>query len=467
MKFLLIYGTELSHPSVRKQKFEIHGPVYPPLGLLYIGRSLEDEGHHVEIIDFFVDPDPYKAIQQVLPSCDAVGLTVDNDSFHESAQLAQLIKHQDPSIPIAIGGPHCTLYPEQALHNLPMADVSVNGDGETAVKDIALAFQGKKSFADIHGVFYRENGVVKQGKPPELIEDLDGIPFPSRHLVKKYAYGKFGKAFFFKPPLTSMITTRGCPFRCRYCLRHIISYKSFRQRSAENVLQEFKAINEQGYGSVMIADDTFLANQKRAHTIMDGLLAMDSSVEILIGGTRVDVTDRSLYEKMKHAGVKYISFGVESGNQDVLDYYRKQVTTDQIKTAVTLSDEMGFLINGTFILGAPMETQDHFMNTINFACSLPFDTVAFYPLSYRHGSDLWNEAVEHGCFDRTVHEVIADKKYRLSQFSEDEILDYCALGNRKFYYRPHYFIHEFTKAIRTGDFRLLRTGLETFLHPIY
>ncbi len=142
MRFTLIFGTEHARPIFRKKKFGFQVPVYPPLGVLYLGSALEDAGHEVEIIDFFIDRDPSLAIDKSIHHSDAIGLSVDNISFSESAQIAQYIKNKDPHLPVIIGGPHCTLYQEQSLVDISSADISVNGDGEQAIVDIAKAFEG-------------------------------------------------------------------------------------------------------------------------------------------------------------------------------------------------------------------------------------------------------------------------------------------------------------------------------------
>jgi radical SAM superfamily enzyme YgiQ (UPF0313 family) len=466
MEFLLIYGTEMSHPFIHRQKFELVSPLFPPLGLLYIGRSLEDEGHHVELLDLFVEKDSISEIKKKMTAVDAVGISVDNDSYNESAQLAHTIKNIDPSIPIIIGGPHCTLYPHDSLLNISAADISVCGDGEQAIKDVAAGLSGGKSFAEIPGIYYREKHDIKPGLPPTFIEDLDSLPFPARHLADKYDYGKCGETYLYRPKLTSMVTTRGCPFRCRYCLRHVLSNERFQQRSAQNVLDELSEINGT-YGSVMIGDDTFLADKKRAHKIMDGLIELGSTVDVLIGGARVDSADRDLYKKMKKAGVKAINFGIESGNQDVLDFYNKRISLDQIRKAVRLSNEMNFFSTGTFILGAPLETKRHIEQTIKFARSLPLDNVGFYPLSYRHGSDLWREAVKNGLINENEHEVIADSRRGLANFTQEEMLQFCNKALRRFYVRPTYMTKEFFKAFIANDFRQVKSLIETVLHPTH
>jgi anaerobic magnesium-protoporphyrin IX monomethyl ester cyclase len=464
MRFTLIYGTDSDRPVFRKKKFGVDIlPVYPPLGLLYLGSVLEHAGHDVEIIDFYIDSDPYAAINKNINSSDAFGLSVDNLSYQESAHMAQYIKSKDPGLHIVIGGPHSTLYKEQSLENIRAADVSVEGDGEHAIIHIAKAFNGTHSLSDIPGVYYRKDTNIVHGKPAELIKNLDDIPFPARHLVKKYEYGKSSKLFMFKPRLTSLYTTRGCPYRCRYCTLHEIWRHRYRQRSIKNVVAEFHEIIEQGYQSVMLADPIFCADQKRARAILDEIIAMNSTLDIFIGGNRADTPDRRLYKKMKQAGVKYLSFGFGSGNQEVIDFLGKKMNIEEIKKVVHLCDELGFFIHGTFILGAPFENRNHFNKTIEFACSLPLDSVTFYPMAYRQGSDLWQEAFEQGKLIDNVYETFADKAAGLSPYSKEEIFRYCRYASQRFFYRPQYLTHMFAKALKNNDSRMIHSTLEELM----
>jgi anaerobic magnesium-protoporphyrin IX monomethyl ester cyclase len=467
MRFILIYGTEHARPMLRKKKFGFQVPVYPPLGVLYLGSALENAGHDAEIIDFYIDKDPYSEIDKSINHSDAVGLSVDNISFRESAQIAQYIKNKDPHLPIIIGGPHCSLYQEQSLLNVPGADISVNGDGEQAIVDITEAIEGTRPLSDIPGVVYQKNSHIAYGKPAKTIENLDSLPFPARHLVKKYEYGRSSKLFMYKPQLASLTTTRGCPYHCGYCTRRAFSHHRYRQRSVENVLAEFHDIIEQGYQSVMVSDNIFLANQKRARIILDELIAMDSSLDLFIGGDRADVMDRTLYEKMKQAGVKYLSLGLVSGNQDTLDFFNKQTTVEQIRKGVRLCDELGFFIYGNFILGAPFEDRNHFNNTIKFACSLPLDSVRFHPMAYRQGSDLWQDLFSQRKIHGDDYEIFADKGRGLSSFTKEEISRYCRWAMQHFFYRPHYLNHIFTKALKNDDFRWIHSIAEELMPSLH
>ena len=326
-------------------------------------------------------------------------------------------------------------------------------------KNVAQALEGKQKLAKVSGIHYREHDGIKSGKKPEIVGDLDSIPFPARHLVDKYDYGKVNNTYLFRPKLTSMVTSRGCPFQCRFCSRHALSYNTYRQRSAENVMKEIQEINDT-YGSVYIVDDNFLADKRRAHTIMDSLIADGTDIDILIAGARVDSAEPSLYSKMKKANVKYVEFGIESRNQNVLDYYNKGVTLNQIRDAVKLSRKMDFITVGNFILGAPMETKKHIKQTMKFASSLPLDIALFYPLMYTYGSDLWNEAVQNNNInDDDDYSVITDSEKGLGYFTGEEVMEMCHKSVKKFYMRPKYFFSQIYRSVKRGDFSILKIGM--------
>lgn len=436
----------------------------PPLGLLYLGRCLEYGGHQVEVIDVPLEKNPMDAIKRSLKSADVVGMRAYTYGCEDAAEIAKKIKEIDPSIPIVIGGAHSTIHANTALKDIPAADISVEGEGEHIINDIAKAIQGRKKFSEIHGVHYKENNRIKSGKLPIVIEDINSIPFPSRHLTDKYEdkYGRVNNANFIKPLVTAIATTRGCPFSCRFCSRHTLThiptFKRYRKRSAENVIKEFVEINEK-YQSVFIVDENFLANKKRAHKIMDGLIEHGTQIELFVEGARVDSAERELYKKMKKANVRYMGFGIESGNQDVLDFYNKKITLDQIRKAVKLANEMNIIARGTFIFGAPIETKKHFENTIKFACSLPLDVAIFCPLAYCPGSDLYDEAIKAGRINKNERSIIADSRRGLGNFKKEELEEISYKAFKRFYLRPKYIINEFLKMIKSNDFRLLEMGI--------
>lgn len=479
MNFLLLQispGYKFSSKTKKPQEILSY---HPPLGLLYLGRVLEDEGHTVEIIDFLAEKYPVETLKQSLPAADAVGISIYSSAYKESlrggvythaykesAQVAKFIKEIDSAIPVIIGGPHCSIQPKKSLIEIPYADISVEGDGEQTIKEIVKTLEGTKKLSEIPGIHYRENNQIKKGKPAKIIEDLDAIPFPARHLIDKYDYGKTLKSYFFKPKFTSIITGRGCPFNCRFCTRNALGFKTFRKRSVENVVSEIQEINET-YDSVMIVDDTFLVDEQRANKILDRLIEIGTDIDIYIQGARVDTAKRELYDKMKKAGVKHLYYGLESGNQDVLDFYNKQATIEQIRKAINLSSEMDFFTVGTFILGAPIETKKYIERTIKFACSLPLDVVIFTILTYKYGSDLWDEAVKSGKIKESDgYTVVADSQKGLGNFTREELEEFYRKAIKRFYLRPRYITRQILKLFKEEDFNTMKARVNRLTHMI-
>ncbi len=455
MKFLLIQAGDQG-----KRRKLLTLATSPPLGLLYLGAILEQDGHKVEVIDYNMEEVTRERLKAAMSASDAVGMTIYSFDRESAKNISKSIKEVDSDMPLLIGGPHCIFQQIDSLTDFPAADISVTGEGEPVILDLVKYLQGKKKLSDINGVFYRNNGFIKAGKPIKVIDDLDKVPFPARHLVAKYDYGKLPFGYRMKN-MTAMITSRGCPFNCKFCSRYgnIIEGFGFRQRSAESVLQEFQEIGEK-YGAINIVDENFLVDKKRAHKIFDDINKMGIKTEIGIHGARVDAAEEDLYQKMKKAGVKYLYFGLESGNQDVLDFYNKKTTLPQIRNAIELSRKFNFITIGNFIIGAPIETKEHIERTIKFACSLPLDIAGFGPLIYIKGSELWDDAVKCKNISEDTSLVFAGSERGLGKLTQEEIFKYISMAYQRFYYNPRYMLTQMYRGVTRNDYSLLIHGLK-------
>jgi radical SAM superfamily enzyme YgiQ (UPF0313 family) len=154
-----------------------------------------------------------------------------------------------------------------------------------------------------------------------------------------------------------------------------------------------------------------------------------------------------------------MQFGLESGNQDILDFYHKNTTVETIRNAVQLSHDTGFFTIGSFIFGAPFETEKHFNNTLRFAKSLPLDSVSFLPLRYMIGSDLWNQAVSEGKINANEYLVSSDKNRGLGNYTKEDLLAHCLEAQRSFYGRPSFFINLLKKSLRNDDLSYVQSYL--------
>ncbi|HVQ01121.1 MAG TPA: radical SAM protein [Candidatus Thermoplasmatota archaeon] len=456
MKFLLVYPP--STPFFITQSRVFYG-YSPPLGLLYIAKILENQGDRVNVLDFSAEPFNEHVLATALREVDAVGVSVLTPSLNQATGLITRIKEHDADLPVIIGGPHCTLLPEQSLRET-QADICVQGDGEEAIVHIRSTIQGKKAVVDAPGVFHRTKDDIIHGASACPIRDINALPFPSRHLVAHYAYhGHEYNPGFKAGDFTSLIASRGCPYHCRFCSRSSVGMRQYRARAIDNILLELREISEQGYCHVGFVDDCFPVDTHQAHLLFRHIIEEHLPLRFSITATRVDLMDKELFEIMKRAGVTSIQFGLESGNQDVLDYYRKQITVEMIRAAVRLSHATGLFTAGSFIFGAPFETKEHFARTLAFAKSLPLDSVSFVPLRYMVGSELWDRAVKEGALRPDEYLVTADKDHGLGQYTKEELMAYCYQAQRAYYLRPRYFMNLFETSARNNDWSYIRSFL--------
>lgn len=280
--------------------------------------------------------------------------------------------------------------------------------------------------------------------------------------MRHYTYGRFYDPRIKAGELTSLITSRGCPYSCRFCSRTSLSARRYRPHFIPSIIRRLHAIQTAGYRIVAIMDDCFPPPLPRAHALFDAILKENLDLKFIVTAARVDLADPVLYRKMKRAGVVSVQFGCESGCQEILDFYHKQTTVEQIEATIRLSHEMGFITIGSFIFGAPAETVGQMRETLRFAKKLPFDSVSFLPLRYMVGSELWDEARKEGKISEDKYIVIADSNRGLSLLTEKQLVQRCQAAQFAYYLRPQYGIRLLSSTLRRNDSSFLRAFLSSF-----
>jgi radical SAM superfamily enzyme YgiQ (UPF0313 family) len=262
MKVLLIFPVSIGFRLAPNVRVPIDA-FLPPLGLLYLAKILELQGHTVKVIDCNAEGFNDDSLRRAIQSSDVVGMTTysGQKNLENSLLIAKKIKQYAPEIPFIVGGPHCTMLPEQALRD-HSADIAVCGEGEYIIIPIIEALEGKRPLSSVPGIFYRQKDKIHRTKKNQQIMNLDPLPFPSRHLVKKYSYGYVHGTKLIKGEVTSLVGSRGCPHRCTFC--QVSSFlPKYRSRSAENIFQEIDEIVSMGYNAITFVDDNFLADKKK------------------------------------------------------------------------------------------------------------------------------------------------------------------------------------------------------------
>ncbi len=364
---------------------------YPPLGLAYLAAMAEQDGHEVRIHDFGLYPrrpveEDVKEIVDYKP--DLVAFTSMTTSYHNVEQTAALVK-EALGVPIIIGGPHATSLPEYTLQN-PSFDFLAYGEGEYIWQDFLRACEaGDDRWDRIPGLWYKVDGQIVNGGSRPPIEDLDALPFPSRHLfdLEKYPlYAPDGR------PMITMLTSRGCPYACSFCFKGIVG-RSYHQRSPENIVAELRQVMDRyGIRNFYFIDDLFTIDVRRLEAILDYFIAQNLDVRWRCLA-RVDRVTPALLKKMYRAGCRQIHYGIESGNPEILKATAKHINLDQVRQAVKWTEEAGICSKGYFILGLPGDTEETIEQTIEFAASLDLTEAMFSIATPFPGTRLWEELV--------------------------------------------------------------------------
>jgi anaerobic magnesium-protoporphyrin IX monomethyl ester cyclase len=459
MKVLLI------HPASGMMEFAERfyipiDPYLPPLGILYIASMLEKNDHTVTIIDCNAEQFTRDICKKALNECDAVGMTLYCEPIEQnnSIFISNIIREIDTDIPLIVGGPHSTLLPEKSLAD-HKANICVKGRGETIINPIIDAIQGKKNFSAIPNIAYKENGKVIHTETVPVKMSYDHLPYPSRHLVNKYDYGYINGHKLAKGRLASIITSRGCANRCHFCNLHA-HVKDCTFRSVEYIEKEIEDISNKGYKTLAFVDDNFMMKKKTVLEIIEFIINNKFDFHIWIFGARAAAADRVLFKKMHDAGTEIISFGIESGSQQVLNYYNKKLTIPEIIYAVNLAKEMDIITTGTFIIGSPIETRDDINKTIQFASHLPLDAAIFFMYNYTYKSKIWQDAVDDGKIQPTDFRVFPDKRRGLGNFTPEELFFFTKIANVRFFFNPKRWLRTMIRAVKSNDFRMCVQGYE-------
>ncbi|HBH60739.1 MAG TPA: B12-binding domain-containing radical SAM protein [Nitrospiraceae bacterium] len=380
--------------------------VVPPLGLMYIAAVLEKAGHAVQIFD--ADPEyqdtMLKEIKEFKP--ELIGLSFLTVAYQRAFKLCKTLKQELPDVTYCAGGVHTTVKPHDTLKEFDL-DFIVIGEGEDTIVEACEKLAKKEGLDGVNGVMYRKNGEIIENGKRDMIMDLDTIPFPARHLIDMTPY--------LKPPgiirgyaeknQTTIVTSRGCPFKCIYCGSHNIFGRRTRRRSVKNVVDEIEYLVKQyDMRGIYYCDDTFTLSSKWVKEYCEELKRRNLNIKWGCQ-SRVDQTDRELMQKMKDSGLVQLDFGVESGSEKILKVLGKGGAgdrTSQIKQSFKLCKELDIRTLATFIIGNPTETKEDIEESFQVAKEIKADYTAFYFLTPYPGTDIYDMAIENGWLDPNI-----------------------------------------------------------------
>ncbi len=360
---------------------------FPPLGLSYIAASLQQAGHEVQLIDCtFLERS--EALEKAkLIKADVVGIYCMVTMVDECAWFAGQLRSQSKLL--VAGGPLPTCDPEPFLSHF---DVVVRGEGEQTMLELLQAQKDGTAMDTIPGIVYRTDpawpakGRLVYTPERKFTKELDRIPFPARELLPNESYIRQGRKKY-GWSITTVMSTRGCPYRCEFC-SNVVFGGSYRERSAQNVVDEIEAALALGYDRISFADDVFTMKMERVVRVCREIRRRGLKFNWECLG-RVDAIDYPTAMEMKAAGCTRIYFGIETGNEQMLERMNKKITLDEARRAVTAAHQAGLQVGAFFILCYPGDTDDTVLETLHFTTSLPLDYLGLsmpYPLP---GTDLY------------------------------------------------------------------------------
>jgi radical SAM superfamily enzyme YgiQ (UPF0313 family) len=364
----------------------------PPLGLAYLAAALEAAGVQVKILDYVVYGYRKEALQSVLKDFRPriAGATAVTMTYDHAKQVLREVKRIDPGVLTVMGGPHVTFCARQTLETFPELDVIVLGEGEETLVDLTRTVAAAQNLDTVRGITYRMGSEIKFTAKRNFIENLDLLPLPARHRLALGRYRTLGMPI-------SLTTSRGCPYKCIFCVGRKMVGARVRYHSAERVVTELEYLANLNFHQVNIADDLFTADQNRCLAVCAEILKRKLAIN-WTSFARVDTVSEDLLLKMKAAGCTAVSFGIESANRDILKTVKKGITLRQVRNAVRMCRRAGIIPYASFILGLPGETQATIKETTDFAARLQREGLAsgFHILAPFPGTEVREKSKELG-----------------------------------------------------------------------
>ncbi|MFH1826207.1 MAG: radical SAM protein [bacterium] len=424
--------------------------IFLPVGLITIAAVLEQSKYEVKIIDGDAERLTFEETlaRVVKEAPDYIGSTVMTATIDITGQFYSRLKAVLPEVITIVGGPHVSSLPEKSLKEFADIDIVVVGEGEETVAELMPVLAAKEDLGKVRGIVFRKNGQIikNENRPP--ISDLGTTLMPAFHLLNFHLYRSYGWNGWVgghRSPIGVIFTSRGCVGRCNFCASHCVFGQGMRFFSSERIKAEIDLlVNQYNIRILYFQDDTFTVNRKLVNEICDHLIerGYNRRLEIMVS-TRVDFVHEPTFRKMRKAGVRWVCFGVESGNQNILDKMNKGTTLQQIRSAFKKVNDLGFYVVGNYMIGGLGETWETAMDTINLACELKHDYAAFSIAIPFPGSDLYRYCLKYSIkcppwrdFGSVNSPPIALNK----SLGADKLMKLRSIAVNRFFKRPFYIV---------------------------
>lgn len=371
-----------------------------PLGLMYLAAYIRQSGKHdVVILDNRLEGWTLERLltETLRMKPQVVGMSALTMEANVMCAFSHMLRKKAPQVIQVAGGVHATHFTEETLRDASV-DAAVLGEGEETFSELMASLPNERPWSDIEGIAYLEADRVIRTSPRAFTQDMDAMPFPAWDLipVKRYFGKPMGDLLFTRPELMSIYTSRSCPFECIYC--HNMFGRGFRPFSAKRVFEEIQTLyRNYGIREFHIQDDIFNLDGDRVIKIFSKVI--ESNMQCVFAfpnGLRADLMTQDMLDVMKRAGVRRISYSIESASPRIQKLIQKRLNLDKAASITKTTASMGFLTKGFFMLGFPTETQEEMEATIRFARESAFHIVNFSRVLPNRGTALYDMVIDSG-----------------------------------------------------------------------
>ena len=407
----------------------------PPIDLMFSAAMTEQAGVECLLTDYPAErlgwDDLERQIREFRPQTLMISITT--PSLGRDVIAAELAKKIDPAIVTVAKGAHFIVLDREAMELYPMLDCVVRGEYEHTTAELGAG----RPLAEIAGITWRapDGGIVRNPDRP-FEQNLDALPFPARHLVRNELY--------FRPdtmaPQTTIVTNRGCPHSCIYCLAPVVSGKKNRYRSTDNVVAEIEeCVNRYGIRNFLFRSDLFTQNKQWVTELCGKIIERRLDIE-WCSNSRVDCINPEMLRWMKRAGCWIIAYGVESGSQRMLDLIEKKATVEQAREAVRMTREAGIRSSVYLLMGLPWDTPETIGDNIRFAREIDPDFLEIFYTYPFPGTKLHQIALEKGLIrpGQVPEEAYSQPAIPGMFMTREQLADWRRLALRRIYLQPRY-----------------------------
>lgn len=445
------------NPPSRKNVYlstnvSVASPSYPSLTLATLAGNLVKE-HTVKIVDLDLYDNFHKALADTIDDFrpDIIAASANTPDYPMVEELMRMAKKRRGRAKTIVGGVHVTASREEASARRSF-DIIVIGEGDSAISEILSS-----SPKDVPGIIYRDDasGATAATAERKLIADINSLPYPAWQLfdLKRYRNSRISSR---RNPVGLIETSRGCAFQCNFCNK--LTFGSVhRTKEPRRVVDEMEYMLKSGFREIHIVDDSFTQEIERAKDICREIVKRGLKFPwSLLSGIRADKVDLEFFRLAKEAGCWQTGFGIESGDQDVLDRVDKRIKLSDVEKAVRLAGKAGVNTFGFFIMGLAGETEESMRRTIEFSKKLPLDIAKFDICIPYPGTPYFKELkaagrIRSGDWSKYVCHQTDEPLFDHPNLKWSVISAYYKNAFREFYLRPSYIRRRFIKSMRSGD----------------